>query len=105
MRSHHIPHHHLTPRRRAIVEFRVHAALDAFLRKRLLEFLADRGVLLVVGNGAAALAEVDGAVVHELLTRPAGTACALIVGAMPGGDAQAVRTDAEVLVEPVAAHR
>src|SRR5262249_26475714 len=37
--------------------------------------------------------------------RPAGLAGALVVGPVPGGDAQALLGDAEMLVEPVAAHR
>src|SRR6202035_2881701 len=69
------------------------------------ELLADRRILLVVGNGAAALAEIDRAEIHELLARAAGLAGALIVGSVPGGDAKSLLAGAEMLMEPVSAHR
>src|SRR5262245_51353074 len=70
-----------------------------------MELLADRGVFLVVGDRAAALAEVDRAVVGELLARHAGAPRALIIRAVPGADAQGLLAGADVLVEPVARHR
>src|SRR6202040_992612 len=71
---------------------------------RRLELLADCRVLLMVGNRAAAFAQIDGAVIHQLLAGHARLAGALIVRAVPGGDAQALFADAEMLVIPVAAH-
>src|SRR5262245_49618725 len=59
----------------------------------------------MIGDRAAALAEVDGAVIHQLLAGPARLAGPLIVGPVPCRDAQSVATDPEMLVEPVAAHR
>src|SRR5579862_1877387 len=59
----------------------------------------------MVADGATALAEFDGAVIHELLTGHAGLARTLIVRSVPGGDAQALFADAEMLVVPVPAHR
>src|SRR5712691_4595801 len=82
----------------------MHPARYARALERLLEFLADRGILLVVGDGAATLAQIDGAVIHELLAGKTGLARALVVGSVPGGDAQALLAHAEMLVEPVAAH-
>src|SRR5262249_22913684 len=97
--------HHFSLGWRPLVEFRIHPARDPFARERRLEFLANGGILLVIGDGAAAFAQVDGAIVHELLAGTAGLARALVVGPVPGGDAQALLADAEMLVEPVAAHR
>src|SRR5262249_49936481 len=77
----------------------------ALIGERRGEFLAQERILLVIRDRAAALAQVDGAVVHELLAGAAGLARALVVGAMPGGDAQPLLAYAEVLVEPVARHR
>src|SRR5579871_3966546 len=98
-RLHHVAHHHLALGGRALVEFRIHPARDTFAGERLLELLADRRILLVIRDGAAALAEVDGAVIHQLLARPAGLARTLIVGPVPSGDAQPVLADAEMLME------
>src|SRR5262249_9549358 len=95
---HHVPRHHLAFGGRALVEFRIHPACQAFLPERLGEFPADERILLVIGDRAAALTEIDRAVVHELLARAAGLARALVVGAMPGGDAQPLLADSEMLV-------
>src|SRR5207245_1169854 len=102
---HHVAHHHLAFRRRALIELRIHPAFNAFALERLGELLANVGILLVLGDRAAALAEIDRAVVHELLAGAAGLAGALVVRAMPRRDAQAFLADAEMLVEPVARHR
>src|SRR6516164_8798814 len=101
---HHVAHHDLALAGRAFVEFRVHPACDAFLLEPLLELLADRRVLLVIRDRAAAFAEIDRAVIHELLARPAWLARTLIIRAMPGGDAKPLLADPEMLMEPVAAH-
>src|ERR1700726_2152150 len=93
-------HYLLAFARRALVEFRVHPARHALALERLPELLADGRILLMIRDRAAALAEIDGAIVHELLARPARLARALVVGAVPGADAQAFLADAEMLVEP-----
>src|SRR4029077_10373243 len=54
---HHVAHHRFALAGRTLVEFRIHPARDAFARQRLLEFLADRRVFLVIGDGAAAFAQ------------------------------------------------
>src|SRR5262249_16383151 len=72
------------------VEFRIHPARAPFAFERRLEFPANGGILLVIRDGAAAFAQVDGAIVHELLAGTAGLARALVVGPVPGGDAQAL---------------
>src|SRR5215467_3153258 len=102
---HHVAHHHLAFRWRALVELRIHPALDAFALERLDEFLADVGILLVIGNRAAALAEIDRTIVHELLARTARLSRPLVVWAVPRRNTQPFLADAEVLVEPVARHR
>src|SRR5581483_9877283 len=48
---------------------------------------------------------IDGAGIDRLLAGNAGLAGALIVGAVPGREAQRLGAGAEMLVEPVAAHR
>src|SRR5262249_14585965 len=101
---HHISHHHLAFARGALIKFRIHPACHAFALERRLELLADRGIFLVIGNGAAAFAQFDRAVVHELLARPTRFARALVVAPMPGGDAHAFLGDAEMLGAPAAAH-
>src|ERR1700731_2779589 len=88
--SHDVAHDLLALAGRALIEFGIHPARDPFARERFAELLADRRVLLVIRNGAAALAEIDGAVIHELLARPASLARALVVGTVPGGDAKPV---------------
>src|SRR5262249_51529490 len=70
--SHHVAHHRLALRRRALVEFRIHPAVDALAGQPLLELRPDRRVFLVIGNCAAALAEINRAVVGKLLARHAG---------------------------------
>ena len=55
-----------------------------------------------LGGGAA---RHLGTEVHELLAGAAGAARALVVGAVPGGDAQGLLRHAEVLMEPLAGHR
>src|SRR5262249_53635742 len=69
-------------------DLRIRPPRHAFARERRLEFLANGGILLVIRYGAAAFAEIDSAVVHELLAGTAGLARALVVGPVPGGDAQ-----------------
>src|SRR5262249_13189718 len=91
--------------RRALVELRIHPARDALLGERRGELLAQVRILLVIRDRTAAFAQVDGAIVHELLARAASLARTLVVGAMPGRHAQAFLADTEVLVEPVARHR
>src|SRR5262249_61106621 len=54
---------------------------------------------------AARFPEADSPVLQELPAGPAGLAGALVVGPVPGGDAQPLLADAEMLVVPVAAHR
>src|SRR5262245_60765991 len=104
-RLHDVSHHHFSLGRSPPVEFLTHPARDPFAFERRLEFPANGGILLVIRDGAAAFAQVDGAIVHELLAGTAGLARALVVGPVPGGDAQALLADAEMLMEPVAAHR
>ena len=87
------------------VELRQHPVLDAVLLQRLGELGADRGIFLVIRNRAAALLEIDRAEIELHFAGHAGFARALIVRAVPGGDAQAAFADAEMLMEPVAAHR
>src|ERR1700688_5059921 len=101
---HHVAHHHFALARRPLVEFRIHPARQAFALEDRLELLADRRILLMVRNGAAAFAQIDGAVIHQLLAGHARFAGALVVRAVPGGDAQTFFADAEMLVIPVAAH-
>src|SRR5580692_10659817 len=103
--SHHVAHHHFALARRSFVELRIHPTRQPFALERRLKLLADRRIFLVIGNGAAAFAEIDGAVIHQLLAGHARLAGALVVRAVPGGDAQALFADAEMLVVPVAAHR
>src|SRR5262245_54831787 len=87
---HHVAHHRFAFGRRAIVKFRIHAAFDPFAREPLFELRPDRRVFLMVGNGAAALAEIDRAVVRKLLAWHAGLAGALVVRAMPRADAERI---------------
>src|SRR5262249_31135870 len=95
-RLHDVPHHHFALGRRSLVEFRIHPARHAFARERRLEFLANGGILLVIRYGAAAFAEIDSAGGHELLAGTAGLARALVVGPLPGGDAQAFLADSQM---------
>src|SRR5262249_4559483 len=87
-----------------LVELGIHPARHALARERARELGADGRVLLMIRNGAAALAQINGAVIHELLAGNARLARALVVGPMPGGDAQPFLADAEMLMEPVSAH-
>src|SRR3954452_11505549 len=103
--SHHVAHHHLAFRRRALVKFRIHPAFDAFALERFGELLADIRILLMVRDRAAALAQIDSAIVHELLARAARPPRTLIVRAVPRRDAQTFFADPEMLMEPVARHR
>src|SRR5262249_49623088 len=100
-----VSHHHFAFRGRALVKFRIHPARKPLARERRFEFPANGGILLVIGDGAAAFAPFDCAIVHELLARAARLARALVVGSVPGGDAQPCLADAEMLMEPAAAHR
>src|SRR5207249_12229114 len=59
---------------------------------------------LPIWNSDAPFAQINGAIIHELLARAARLARALVVGSVPGGDAQPFLADAEMLMEPVAAH-
>src|SRR5262245_26924250 len=59
----------------------------------------------MVGDRAAALAQIDRAIVHELLARATRPPRTLIVGPVPRRDAQALFADPEMLMEPVALHR
>src|ERR1700726_1316989 len=86
--SHHTAPHLFALARRPLIEFRIHPARQAFALEDRLEFLADRRILLVIRDGAAAFAEIDSAVIHQLLAGHARFARALIVRAVPGGDAQ-----------------
>src|SRR5262249_13270725 len=104
-RLHDVAHHRFSLGRRLLVEFRIHPARDPFAREGRLEFPANGGILLVIRDGAAAFAQGDGAIVRELLAGTTGLARALVVGPVPGGDAQALLADSEMLVEPIAAHR
>src|SRR5580704_16890687 len=71
-----------------VVKALLHSAGDTFAGKRCFEFAADRFVLVAIRNGAAALVEVDRAVILELLAGQTGLARTLIVGTVPGGDSQ-----------------
>src|SRR5262249_5857334 len=84
--------------------FRIHPAGDALRFERRGEFVAQEGIFLVIGNRAAAFAQVDRTIVHELLAGTAGLARTLVVRAVPGRHAQALLADAEMLVEPVTGH-
>src|SRR5205085_1353426 len=87
------------------VEIRIHAQRDTLALERLLVFPADVAVFQVIGDRTAALAQIDGAVIHDLLVGTTRLARARVVDAEPGGKPQRFRTGAEVLVKPVAAHR
>src|SRR5262249_15919544 len=102
---HDVPDDHFTFGGWPLVEFRIHPAYDPFTFKRGLVLLADGGILPVIRDRTPTLAQIDRAVVHELFTRTAGLASACIVRAKPGREAKRVGRDAEMLVEPVAAHR
>src|SRR5262249_15513551 len=104
-RLHDVAHHHFSPRPRPPVEIRIHPAPHPLAFERRVAFPATGGICLVIRDGAAGFAQVDGAIVHALLAGTAGLARALVVGPVPGGDAQALLADAEMLMEPVAAHR
>ncbi len=62
-------------------------------------------ILFAIRDRISALVEIDGAVIQEGLTWPAGLACEQVVRTVPRADAQRPIADAEVLVKPVAAHR
>src|SRR5712671_1685202 len=64
-------HHVFTVRRRPLVEFRVHAARDAFRLEHLGECLAEVWGFRVIRDSTATLIEIDRSVVHELLAGPA----------------------------------
>src|SRR5262249_5981779 len=68
------------------------------------ELLTDERVFRCIRNSRAALRDVDGTGIDELLAWPARLARALVVRPVPGGDAKAFLAGAEMLVEPVAAH-
>src|SRR5207249_5188535 len=59
---------------------------------------------LPIWNSDAPFAQINGAIIHELLAGAARLARALVVGSVPGGDAQPFLADTEMLMEPVAAH-
>src|SRR5438309_2124490 len=67
---HHVAHDLFALAGRAHVELRIHPARDALARQRRLIFLAQRGILPVIGDGAATLREIDRAKVHKLLAWP-----------------------------------
>src|SRR5215204_3943776 len=67
-----------------------HPALGAVGGELLLELLAQIRIFHVIGDGGAALVHVDGAVIQQRLARDAGLARALVVRAVPGGDAQRI---------------
>src|SRR2546429_273760 len=75
---------------RSPIELRVHPACHPSARDGRFEFLADGGILRVIRDRAAAFAQIDRAVIHELLARKARLARALVVGTVPGRDAQAL---------------
>src|SRR6516162_5612250 len=87
-----------------LVELRVHSRGYALGFQRGLEFGAHVRVFLVIGDGGAALLEVDSAEICQLLARSARLALRMIVDAEPGGKAQWLLADAEMLVEPIARH-
>src|SRR5262249_7762687 len=64
---HDTSHHHFSCGGRALVKFRIHPARKPLARERRFEFAANGGILLVIGDGAAAFAQLDRAIVHELL--------------------------------------
>ena len=59
----------------------------------------------MIGDRAAALLQVDRAIIHDRLARQARLARTRVVGAEPRGEAQRILRYAEVLVEPVPRHR
>ena len=88
--------------RRLLVPLGVHAAGYAVFFQRRLVFGTNIGILHPIGNGGAALVHVDGRVIGMLLARRAGIAAG-IVRAEPGGQAEIVLRDAEMLVVPAIA--
>src|SRR5580692_8686064 len=82
----------------------VHAVLDAGLAQRLGIFRADERGLHRIGDGGAALVEIDGAVIGMCLAGRPGLA-ARCVGAEPGGEAERLLRHAEMLMEPARAAR
>src|SRR5947207_5506240 len=85
---HHISHHRVSFRGRALVKFRIHPAHNPLARERRLKLPANGGIFLMIRNGAAPFAQINGAIIHELLAGAARLARALVVGSVPGGDAQ-----------------
>src|SRR5262249_38719409 len=68
------------------------------------KFAANEFILLAVRDGAAALPQVDRPIVQQLLAGTPGLTRTLIVRPVPSGDPQALLADAEMLMEPIAAH-
>src|SRR5437870_12600312 len=87
-----------------LVERRFHPGGDSLLVQRLLVLLTQERIFVIIGNGGAAILEVDRAVVDILFPRPA-PATPRSVGSEPSGQAQRLLAGAEMRVEPVAAHR
>src|SRR5690606_12675974 len=87
---------------RALVPFGLHAVGHPVLPEQRLVLLADERVFHGIGDGRAALVDVDGGVVGVLLARGPGIA-ARVVGAEPGREPEGVFGHAEVLVIPAGA--
>src|SRR5882672_5064266 len=87
-----------------LIEPLLHPARNALPLQRLLEFAADELIFFAIRDGASALPQVDRAVIQQLLAGTPRLARTLIVRPVPGGDAQAFLADAEMLMEPIAAH-
>src|SRR5690606_37128289 len=85
-----------------LVEPLLHPVLGAFAGQGLGELLPDERILQPVRDGSAARrAQVDGAFVHDQLSRDAGPVNRMVVRTVPGEQAQRLLADAEMLVEPV----
>src|SRR5437763_15903322 len=61
---HHISHPRFSFRGRALVKFRIHPAHKPLARERRLKLPANGGILLMIRNGAAPFAQIDGAIIH-----------------------------------------
>src|SRR5690242_8725995 len=87
------------------VELFRHAGGQPVLLQDGLVFLADERVLVPIGNGGAAVANVDRPFVDRLLAGTARLVSAVIVGSVPSDQPQRLHAGAEMRMEPVAAER
>src|SRR5215208_4178430 len=98
-------HRPLFPLLGALVKPRLHPQRCAFPAKGLLELLANIRIFFVIGDRVSTVANVYGAEILFHFTGTARAAAACIVWPKPRRHPQRVLADAEMLVEPVAAHR